>query len=104
MPNNDPSTARLASTRTRALALLTALAALLASQSAVAAYEKSLALFHLARYRPGEAWVHLGLAIAVAGAQPREGSVNYRLAAGIFGDLGMEADKASALTSAAALD
>ena len=40
MPNNDPSTARLASTRTRALALLTALAALLASQSAVAAYAR----------------------------------------------------------------
>lgn len=70
-------------------------------EDAVAGYEQALLLFHQARCRPGEAWVHLGLGVALAETQPREASVNYRLAAGVFADLGMEPRATAALTSAA---
>ena len=71
---------------------------------AFAAYERAMGLFQQASYLPGEAWVHLGLAVALAETDAREASVNYRLAAAGFNSLGMEARSTAALAAAAALD
>ncbi|MBT4710823.1 MAG: hypothetical protein HOB82_04775 [Alphaproteobacteria bacterium] len=72
--------------------------------AAVAAYERSLDLFHTSLYRPGEAWAHVGLAAALSETNPREASVNFRLAAGIFDDLDMDVRRTQASNAAAALD
>ncbi|MBT5860477.1 MAG: hypothetical protein HOH89_04925, partial [Alphaproteobacteria bacterium] len=72
--------------------------------AAVAAYERSLDLFHTSLYRPGEAWAHVGLAAALSETNPREASVNFRLAAGIFDDLDMDVRMTQASNAAAALD
>jgi tetratricopeptide (TPR) repeat protein len=72
--------------------------------AAIVAYEQSLDLFHQSLYRPGEAWAHLGLGATLAATNAQEASVNYRIAARIFDDLGMEARVAEAIAAATALE